>query len=333
VKAGAKILVVGGAGYIGSVTARALARAGHEVCTYDDLSTGYAPAVTGPLILGDIRDTDRLRETLRAGRFDAVMHFASRIAVGESVRLPLLYYSVNVAGTLSLLQAMTDVGVRHLVFSSSAAVYGDPRELPIPEEHPIAPVSPYGHTKAMIEQVLQDLRAASGLRAASLRYFNATGATEDAQLGEPHNPETHLIPLAIGAALGRRGPLDVYGGDYDTRDGTCVRDYIHVEDLADAHLLALDALLQGSPGGSWNVGTGTGLTVLEVLAAVGRAVGTPVPARMAERRPGDPPALVASATRLRAELGWEPRRSSLDHMVQTAVRWARSPRYGPDAAQ
>ncbi len=326
--AGSRILVVGGAGYIGGVCARALARAGHDVVTYDDLSTGFAEAVTGPLVRADLRDNDTLRRTLREGRFDAVMHFASRIAVGESVRKPTMYYGVNVAGTITLLEAMADAGVRALVFSSSAAVYGEPRELPIPEEHPMAPVSPYGRTKAMVEEMLADSRAAEGLRSASLRYFNAAGATEDGWLGEAHQPETHLIPLAIGAALGRRPPLSVFGDDYETRDGTCVRDYIHVEDLAAAHLLALDQLLQGSPGGSWNVGTGSGSTVYEVLDAVEATLGAPVPREVAPRRPGDPPALVAKADRIRAELGWEPRISGIDRIVADACRWARAPRYG-----
>lgn len=326
--ASARILVVGGAGYIGSVCARALLRAGHSVVTYDDLSTGFREAVSGPLVQGDIADTGTLRDTLREGRFDAVMHFASRIAVGESVREPLMYYGVNVKGSLSLLEAMADARVRALVFSSSAAVYGDPRELPIPEHHPFAPVSPYGRTKAMIEEVLGDLRAASGLRSASLRYFNAAGAAEDGWLGEAHQPETHLIPLAIAAGLGQRPPLDVFGTDYETSDGSCIRDYIHVEDLADAHLAALDRLLEGDAGSSWNVGTGQGHTVLEVLDAVGRGLGSPVPWRAAARRPGDPPALVASADRIRAELGWQPRRSGLDEIVRAACRWARDPRYG-----
>lgn len=326
--ASAKILVVGGAGYIGGICARALARGGHSVVTYDDLSTGYAEAVTGPLVRGDVRDAGALRQTLREGRFDAVMHFASRIAVGESVREPLGYYGVNVGGSLALLEAMAEAGVRRLVFSSSAAVYGDPRELPIPETHPFAPVSPYGRTKAMIEEVVADLRAAEGLQVATLRYFNAAGAAEDGWLGEAHQPETHLIPLAIASALGQRPPLDVFGDDYETPDGSCVRDYIHVEDLADAHLLALDRLLQGSSGSAWNVGTGQGHTVYEVLSAVGSALGRPVPHRVAARRPGDPPALVAGSDRIRAELGWQPTRSSLDGIVRAACRWARAPRYG-----
>lgn len=324
----ARVLVVGGAGYIGSVCARALIGAGHTVVTLDDLSTGFVEAVSGKLVRGDVRDRALLRPLLQQGRFDAVMHFASKIAVGESVRSPLLYYAVNVGGSLTLLEAMAECGPRVIVFSSSAAVYGDPRVLPIPEEHPFAPVSPYGRTKAMVEEMLADARASEGFRVASLRYFNAAGATEDGQAGEAHQPETHLIPLAIGAALGQRPGLEVFGDDYDTRDGTCVRDYIHVQDLATAHLLALDALLQGATGSAWNVGTGTGHTVFEVLDAVGRAVGSPVPYRVSARRPGDPPGLVASADRIQRELGWTPRRSDLDHIVRSATAWQRAPRYG-----
>lgn len=323
----AKVLVVGGAGYIGSSTARALMQAGHQVVTYDDLSTGYPEAVASELIVGDVRDTARLTAVLSEGRFDAVLHFAARIAVGESVRQPVAYYGVNVGGSLSIVEAMAASGVRSIVFSSSAAVYGDPGVVPIPEELPFQPMSPYGHTKAVVEQLLSDARA-EGFRVACMRYFNASGAQPDGTLGEAHHPETHLIPLAIAAAMGRRPPLDVFGDDYDTRDGTCVRDYIHVVDLANAHVEAVHALLEGSPGTSWNVGTGTGHTVREVLEAVGRAVGQPVPHRMVARRAGDPACLVADPSRIQRELGWSAQLSSLESIVETATRWARAPRYG-----
>ena len=324
----AKTLVVGGAGYIGSATARALQEAGHEVVTYDDLTTGFREAVQGELVVGDVRDTAKLRGVLREGRFDAVLHFAARIAVGESVRQPVSYYGVNVGGSLSLVEAMAEVGVRAIVFSSSAAVYGDPGVSPIPEGQAIQPMSPYGHTKAMVEQLLHDARA-EGFRVACMRYFNASGAQPDGSMGEAHHPETHLIPLAIGAAMGQRPPLDLFGDDYETRDGTCVRDYIHVVDLAAAHVAAVGALLSGSEGAAWNVGTGTGHTVREVLDAVGRAVGAPVPHRLVARRPGDPASLVADPTRIQTELGWRAELSSLETIVETATRWARAPRYGP----
>ena len=328
---GARVLVVGGAGFIGSVVADRLTQAGFQVENYDDLSSGYREAVCGPLHLGDVRDRDRLLQVLRAGRYDAVLHFAARIAVGESVREPALYYSVNVGGSIALLSAMLEAGVGALVFSSSAAVYGDPHVLPIPESHAFAPVSPYGHTKAMVEQILADTRAAGLIRAMTLRYFNAAGAPADGTRGEAHEPETHLIPLALDAAWGRRPALALFGDDYDTRDGTCVRDYIHVVDLADAHVLALRALLDGAPGAAYNVGTGTGHTVREVLEAVGQAVGQPVPVTVAPRRAGDPPALVAAAETIQRELGWAPRCSDLGHIVATAARWAAQPRYGPRA--
>ena len=324
----AKMLVVGGAGYIGSATARALIEAGHQVVTYDDLSTGFREAAQGELVVGDVRDTAKLRDVLREGRFDAVLHFAARIAVGESVRAPVSYYGVNVGGSLSLVEAMSDAGVKAIVFSSSAAVYGDPSVNPIPEDQPIQPMSPYGHTKAMVEQLLADARA-EGFRVACMRYFNASGAMPDGSMGEAHHPETHLIPLAIGAAMGHRAQLDVFGDDYETRDGTCVRDYIHVVDLARAHVAAVSALLEGSTGASWNVGTGTGHTVREVLDAVGRAVGTPVPHRLVARRPGDPASLVADPSRIGRELGWTATCSSLDTIVESATRWAFAPRYGP----
>lgn len=325
----AKVLIVGGAGYIGSVCATVLRRAGHTVVTYDNLSTGYREAVDGPLVEADVADTARLTQTLRDGAFDAVLHFAARIAVGESVREPLGYYRTNVGGTLSLLAAMEAAAVRALVFSSTAAVYGDPVRMPIDEAHPLNPVNPYGHSKRMIEQVLADVRAATGLSVTTLRYFNAAGATLDGRHGEAHEPETHLIPLALDAALGYRPPLSLYGDDYDTPDGTCVRDYIHVLDLASAHLLALDRLLEGSPGGAYNVGTGSGTTVRAVLDSVARVTGSAVPYQVAPRRPGDPPALVASSDKLQRELGWTPRYASIDDIVGSAAQWAKQPRYGP----
>ncbi len=322
----ATILVVGGAGYIGSICARALREAGHATVTFDDLSTGHREAVDGPFVEGDVRDRALLREVLRAHRVDAVMHFAARSLVGESVAHPLRYYDVNTGGTAALLQAMDDAGVRRLVFSGTCAIYGDPVRLPIDEDHPRAPVSPYGASKAMVEEILAACREREGFQVTSLRYFNAAGAMPDGSLGESHRHETHLIPLALQAALGQRPRLQLYGTDYPTRDGTCIRDYVHVLDLADAHLQAMDRLLRGDPGDAYNVGTGRGHTVREVIEAVGRIAG-PVPHVEAPRRPGDPPELVAAADRIREALGWEPRYTDIDAIVETAATWARNPRF------
>jgi UDP-glucose-4-epimerase GalE len=253
------------------------------------------------------------------------MHFAARAVVAESVRRPVDTFSVNVGGTLALVEAMIEAKVDCLVFSSTCAVYGEPRRLPLTEDHPCAPVSPYGESKAAAERILELARAREGLRVTALRYFNAAGAAEGGERGESHDPETHLVPLALRAALDDR-PIAVFGTDWPTRDGTCVRDYVHVEDLADAHHRALQALLDGHPGDVYNLGTGGGSTVREVLAAVGRATGRTVRERAEPRRPGDPAELWADASKARAELGWEPRRG-LDAIVSDAAAWARSPRY------
>lgn len=322
-----RILIVGGAGYIGSCCAALLLEAGWQVATYDDLSTGHRQAAQGDLITGDIRDRSRLEGVLKAGRFDAVMHFAARSLVGESTRHPLRYYDVNTGGTAALLEAMAGAGVNRLVFSSTCAIYGDPRYLPLDEAHPRAPVSPYGDSKEMVERMLASVREREGLQVTTLRYFNAAGALPDHGLGESHAPETHLIPLALQAALGQRPPLALFGEDYETRDGTCVRDYIHVRDLASAHRLAMERLLDGDRGDAYNVGTGLGTTVREVLAAVERVLGRPVPHEVAPRREGDPPALYAQADKIRAALGWEAHLRSIDQIVLTAAAWARSPRY------
>ncbi len=324
----AKVLVVGGAGYIGSICAAVMNRdAGIQVTTFDDLSTGHAEAVTGELIRGDIRDRVQLGRVLRDGRFDAVMHFAAKSLVGESVQHPLRYFDVNVGGTATLLQAMADAGVKNLVFSGTCAVYGNPEYLPLDEDHPQNPVSPYGQSKQMVEQMIAACRDNEGFRVTSLRYFNAAGCMPDGSLGESHKTETHLIPLAIAAALGRRPPLKLFGDDYDTRDGTCIRDYIHVLDLADAHLRALQNLLDGHPGNAYNVGTGVGTTVREVLASIGQCLGSPVPHSVTERRQGDPPALFARADLIQAELGWSPKWTGIDDIVGTALRWAQGPRF------
>ncbi len=323
----AKVLVVGGAGYIGSVCAAVLRQHDFEVVTFDDLSTGHEEAVQGPLIKGDIRDRDHLRSVLTDGHFDAVMHFAAKSLVGESVSNPLRYYDVNMGGTASLLQAMQEAEVHSLVFSSTCAIYGNPEYLPLDEHHPKNPVSPYGASKKMVEEMLAACREKEDLRVTTLRYFNAAGCMPDGSLGESHKTETHLIPLAISAALGDRPPLSLFGDDYDTRDGTCIRDYIHVLDLADAHVRALNRLIDGDPGSAFNVGTGVGTTVREVLASIERCLGKPVPHEVTARRAGDPPALFARADKIRQELDWAPQWTDIDDIVSTAVRWATAPRF------
>ena len=322
-----RVLVVGGAGYIGSVCAAVLKQAGVEVATYDDLSTGHAEAAQGTLIRGDIRDRDRLTGVLKEGNFDAVMHFAAKSLVGESVSNPLRYFDVNMGGTATLVQSMQDAGVHCLVFSSTCAIYGNPEYLPLDEDHPQNPVSPYGASKKMVEEMLAECREKEDLRVTTLRYFNAAGCMPDGTLGESHATETHLIPLAIAAALGQRPPLSLFGDDYETRDGTCIRDYIHVLDLADAHLKALNRLLEGDPGSAFNVGTGIGTTVREVLESIDRCLGEPVPHSVADRREGDPPALFARADKIRDTLQWEPKWTNIDDIVSTALQWAKSPAF------
>ncbi len=321
----AHLLVTGGAGYIGSHALRALQRAGHTAVVFDDLRAGREALVHGaPLVRGDVRDREALtRVFAEQGPFDGVLHFAALLSVPESVANPLLYYSNNVTGSAVLLEVALAAGTRVCVLSSTAAVYGHPRQQPISETAPLAPINPYGASKLMVERMLADAEAAHGLRWAALRYFNASGADPEGDLGECHDPETHLIPVALEAVAGLRAALPLYGTDYPTRDGTCVRDYIHVSDLATAHVLALEALLAGRSLGPRNLATGIGVTNLELLAAIERVVGRRVPVTNAPRRPGDPPELVADATRFRSELGWEPRYSDLDTIVRTAWLWLR----------
>ncbi|MBE9553677.1 MAG: UDP-glucose 4-epimerase GalE [Proteobacteria bacterium] len=327
------VLVTGGAGYIGSHVCKALAARGHLPVSYDNLVSGHRWAAKwGPLEVGDIADRARLDAVIAEHRPDSVMHFAAHMAVGESVSDPGKYYRNNVAGSLSLLEAMRDAGLGRIVFSSTAAVYGEPEATPIPEGHPLCPVNPYGRSKLMIEQMLGDFGAAHGLRSISLRYFNAAGADHDGEAGEAHDPENHLIPLVLDAALGRRPHIEIYGDDYDTPDGTCIRDYIHVADLAEAHLAALERLAGGGANGplpaALNLGTGQGHSVREVIAAAARATGRDIPVRIAARRPGDPPSLVADPARARDALGWTARHAGLDEIVGTAARWAEA---GPQA--
>jgi UDP-glucose 4-epimerase len=312
----AKILVTGGAGYIGSITSLHLLDRGYQVIVADDLSRGHrhsAPAECLRVI--SLQDTDALARSMDGA--DAVVHFAAYIAVGESTRDPELYFSNNVGGTLSLFQAMNRAQVRRLVFSSTAAVYGNPEKVPIPEDAPSAPVSPYGESKATVERLLAQLDVCRGVRSVVLRYFNACGAEPARGLGEEHEPETHLIPLLF-RAIQTGVPVQIFGADYPTPDGTCVRDYIHVSDLAQAHIMALDHLLAGGASSVFNVGTGTGHTVLEVLRAVEEVTGKRVPYTLAPRREGDAAELVADSRKLRDTLGWKPVRSDLRAIVQDA---------------
>jgi UDP-glucose 4-epimerase len=316
-----RVLVVGGAGYIGSHMVKMLGDRGHEVATYDNLSSGFREAVLrGALIEADLGDVPRLREVVASG-FDAVMHFASCIEVGESVRLPGKYYRNNVANALNLVDAMVAAGVGKLIFSSTAAVFGDPQAQRVDESHPRSPINPYGRSKAMVEDMLGDFDRAHGLRSVSLRYFNAAGADPAGQLGERHEPETHLIPLVLQAASGRRTHIDVFGRDYPTPDGTCVRDYVHVEDLCRAHLLALEYLASGGASTAFNLGNGDGFSVQEVIDAAARVSGRRIASQDRPRRAGDPARLVADATRARQVLGWQPRYAGLEDIIAHAWRW------------
>jgi UDP-glucose-4-epimerase GalE len=318
-----RVLVTGGAGYIGSHTVRALGAAGHQVLVFDDLREGHRAAVGGvPLVKGDVRDARAVGRALRAARARAVIHFASLCYVGESVSDPRAYYDNNVLGGLALADAAVRHGAVGIIFSSSAAVYGVPEKNPIPESHPLRPINPYGRTKAVVEGILEDYRRAYGLGYVALRYFNAAGADPAGDIGEDHDPETHLVPRALMAAAGRLPRVGIFGTDYPTPDGTCVRDYVHVCDLADAHVRAMERLRAGE-GTAYNVGTGRGASIREVIAAVEAVTGRRVPTRVERRRPGDPPALVASPARIRRELGWRPRFTRLRDIVATAWNWTR----------
>ena len=318
------ILVTGGAGYVGSHACKALAGAGYRPIVYDNLSRGHREAVRwGPLIEGDLNDTDQVAAALQTHRVTAVMHFAAYAYVGESVGEPATYYRNNVGGTLALLEAMRRTGTGAIVFSSTCAVYGSPERLPIDEATPKLPLNPYGETKLAVERALHWYAGAYGLRFAALRYFNAAGADPEGEIGEDHDPETHLIPRVLRAALGTGEPVEVYGSDYPTADGTAIRDYIHVADLGDAHVRALGYLGAGGENGAMNLGTGEGCSVRQVIAAVERIAGRAVPFREAARRPGDPPELVADPALARARLGWEPHHSDLDTIIRTALDWER----------
>lgn len=319
---GMPVLVTGGAGYIGSHGCKALADAGAMPITYDNLVYGHEWAVKwGPLERGDILDRNQLDAVIRKYRPQAVVHFAAFAYVGESVADPGKYYRNNFAGTLTILEAMRDHGIADIVFSSTCATYGAPMTLPITEGTPQVPISPYGRSKLWVEQMLADFSRAHGVSWTALRYFNAAGADIDAGIGESHDPETHLIPLALDAARGMGKAVSIFGTDCDTPDGTCIRDYVHVSDLANAHVLALGALKSGGASGAFNLGTDRGHSVREVIAAVERAAGRKVPVVDSARRDGDPAVLVADASRARSELGWVPRHVELAEIVQSAARW------------
>ncbi|MCE5192837.1 MAG: UDP-glucose 4-epimerase GalE [Candidatus Cryosericum sp.] len=316
------VLVTGGAGYIGSHTVRRLLRNGYQVAVFDNLSKGHRWAVPDnvPLIVGDVADVAHVAMTIRQLHVTSVIHFAAFSLVGESMIEPRSYYANNVAGTMHLLDGMRVAGVDRIVFSSSAAVYGEPASVPIEEDSTLAPTSVYGRTKMVIEGMLHDYAVAYGLRFVSLRYFNAAGADPQGDNGEDHDPETHLIPLVLQAAAGRRPSVSVYGNDYPTADGTCVRDYIHVNDLADAHILALESL-EGHMEATYNLGNGEGFSVKQIIETAQRVAGCDIPVVQAPRRAGDPAVLVASNVRARTELGWIPQFTDLEDIVRTAWNW------------
>jgi len=318
----AKILVTGGAGYIGSITRYFLEQHGHSVIVADNLSRGHREAVPEKILrVIDLHETDRLTTLLKEEQVEAVIHFAAYIAVGESTQVPELYFSNNVSGSLSLFEAMLSAGVKRLVFSSTAAAYGIPDKVPITEDQTIAPINPYGESKVMTEKILEWLDRYREFRNISLRYFNACGAEPAAGLGELHEPETHLLPLILRAVQTGK-PVTVFGTDYPTPDGTCIRDYIHVSDLAEAHVYAVEHLLKGGKSDVFNVGTGHGHSVKEVIAAAEAVTGKKVPQTIGPRREGDPPSLVADSNKLQRALGWRPKRAELEHIVSDAWQFA-----------
>jgi UDP-glucose-4-epimerase GalE len=317
-----RVLVTGGAGYVGSHTAKSLAEAEHTPVVFDNLSMGHDWAVQwGPLVDGDLADGELIRTVLDDQQIEAVVHFAAYAYVGESVQNPRKYFRNNVVNTLNLLDAMIDSDVRTIIFSSTCATYGDPVRIPIDETHPQSPINPYGESKLFVERMLRWYQEAYGLDWMALRYFNAAGADPEGNIGECHDPETHLIPLVIYAALERNNPVQIFGTDYPTEDGTAVRDYIHVLDLADAHVKGLECLSKGGESQPLNLGTGHGYSVREVIESVQRVSGIDVPCVEGPRRPGDPPRLVADASKANEILGWAPRFTELDDIVRTAWHW------------
>ena len=318
----ANVLVIGGAGYIGSHACKQLHSSGYTPVTFDNLEGGHEWAVKwGPLVRGDIRDFQAVDAAIREFKPSAVMHFAAHLDVGESVRDPGKYYHNNVAGTLNVLRSMVDNGVERFILSSTCATYGEPNAIPITEDHPQNPINPYGTSKLMVEMMLRDFDHAYGLKSVALRYFNAAGADPDGQIGEAHRREFHLIPLIIFAAQGKRDAISIFGNDYPTPDGTCVRDYIHVTDLADAHVLAMKYLADGHPSAAFNLGNNQGYSVAEVIDMVRRVSGRAFTVKQAERRPGDPARLVGDHAKAKAVLGWAPKFDSLEAIVETAWKW------------
>jgi len=317
-----EILVVGGAGYIGSHMVIDLVRDGYPVVVLDNLSRGHRELVTGgEFVQGDLGNPADLERIFRDHDIRAVMHFAAHSLVGESVEQPLVYYRNNVANSITLLEAMQQAGIRHFIFSSTAAVYGEPVETPITEDHPCLPTNPYGATKLAVERLLRDVSAAGGMSFSILRYFNAAGADASGKIGERHQPETHLIPLVLQVATGRRQSIRIYGEDYPTPDGTCLRDYIHVSDLTRAHMLALEALLDGAGNSTYNLGNSTGYSVRQIIETARDITGHPIPAVIGERRAGDPAILIADSGRIRQALGWRPQYESIEAIIHSAWAW------------
>lgn len=316
------ILVTGGLGYVGSHTVKTLVKNGYNVLSLDNLEYGHRSASAGAqVIIGDFGDRNLIQNVFSSNKIDAVMHFAAYAAVGESVANPFKYYENNVSRSLVLLDEMVKAGIKQMVFSSSAATYGEPNQIPIPEDHPKNPTNPYGRSKLIIEDILRDFDTAYGLKSVSLRYFNASGADPEGELGEDHDPEEHLIPIVLQVALGKRTKVSVFGEDWDTPDGTCIRDYVHVMDLAEAHVLALKSLAAGNGTTSYNLGNGNGYSVKQVIEIAREVTGRQIDAVPADRRPGDPARLVASSDKIRSELGWEPKIPDLHRIIETAWAW------------
>lgn len=316
------VLVTGGLGYVGSHSAKLLLERGEDVVYYDSLLYGHKEAALGgETVTGDIGDADKLRETFSKYKIDAVMHFAALASVGDSVVNPQVYYQNNIAKSLTLLQVMLENDCKQFIFSSSAATFGEPQVIPIPEDHPKDPTNPYGRSKLMLEHILAEYDTAYGLKSVSLRYFNASGADPDGKIGEDHTPEGHIIPIIIQQVLGQRESVKIFGTDWPTPDGTCIRDYVHVTDLGQAHLLSLDSLRNGGPTNVFNLGNGNGYSVKEVIDVVSEVSGKPVNAVPAPRRPGDPARLVASSDKIKRELGWKPQYADLRTIIETAWAW------------
>ena len=317
-----KILVTGGAGYIGSHCCKELSKKGFQPVTIDNLVYGHEDFVKwGEFFKGDVGDPAPLKKCLDQHKIDAVMHFAAYAYVGESVEDPVKYYENNLRNTIQLLHAVLDHKIKYFVFSSTCATYGHPQKIPIDEDHPQNPINPYGKTKRMIEEIMQDYQNAYGLKYISLRYFNAAGADPDAEVGEDHDPETHLIPLVLDAAIGKRKDIKVFGTDHETPDGTCIRDYIHVTDLAQAHILALQQLMDGADSNAYNLGNGQGFSVLEIIERARKITGKNITVENSDRRPGDPPVLIASNEKAVKELGWKPQYADIDDIIGTAWKW------------